>query len=330
MPAALAVAASARIDGKTLRRGIAAGYATAVRFGRAIGGANVLRDGIWPSLAVAPVTAAAVTGVMQELDADALANALRIALLRSVARVGHATENNARWYIFGSAVRDGIDAVTAARAGLRVDELAPFPFAIAGADADAAIGDGAMTEISQKPFCTARQALSGVEALMRLLEGGIRRESIASVRVTVPRAYAWMIDNDARPGDRLSSIVSQRFQIAAAAMDHGVLYDIKRSGPFAPDIAAFAQRVTVEPTDEFDAIYPQRWPARVTIGLSDGSERTCTVEEPLGDPSSPLTFADLQRKSPAYSAALHQHCLIAPDTGPSELLAALAALPEES
>jgi 2-methylcitrate dehydratase PrpD len=291
---------------------------------------DVLQSGIWPSLAVAPVTAAAVMGVMRRLDAHALENALRIALLRSIVRAGHATAKNARWYLFGAAVRDGIDAVTAAQAGLQVDERAPFPFMLDAKSAEAPIGAGSLIEISQKPFCTARQSLSGVDAFIALLGSGIRHDNISSVRVTVPRAYAWMIENDARAGDRLSAVVSQRFQIAVAALDRDVLYDIERAGPFAPAIAAFAQRVTVEPSDDFDDRYPRLWPARVTIVLSDGSERTCTIDDPHGGPRSPLTFVDLQRKSPRYSAHLHQLCLNASDDGPSELIIALAALPEAS
>ena len=327
---ALAAAVEFPVDGATLRRGIAAGYATAMRFGQATGGVAALREGAWPTLALAPVVAAAVTGVMRGMAAEPLAHALRIALLRSVARAGRAATPSARWYLFGVAVAAGIDAAKAAAAGLAVEATAPFPYTLDEELAALPIGDGSMETVSQKPFCTSRQTLSAIVAFADMLRDGIDVAAITRVRVDVPHAYAWMIGGDARPGERLSSITSQRFQIAAAAVDPTVLFDIERIGPFNPAIEAFARCVEVAGTNEFDLMFPHRWPARVTIERSSGAERTRLVEEPLGDPSAPLSFADLQRKSPVYSKALHAACLIAPDEGPAELLAALTMTPEGS
>ena len=327
VPAALAIATHRPLDGPALRRGLAAGYAAAIRFGAAVGGAAILRDGVWPTLAVAPVTAAAVAGVLLRLDADALAHALRIASLRSFSRIGRTNDRSARWYLFGAAVASGIDAADAAAAGLRVDDVVPLPNALDMQLAAQPIGDGEIGTLAQKPFCTSRQALSGAAGFMALLEREhLDPAHIARVRVEVPRAYAWMIEGVARPGERLSTAISQTFLIALAALDRAALYDVVRAGPYPDAYYAFAQRVEVVASDAFDAQYPRVWPARVTIGLDDGREHTLVLEHPPGDPELPLTFADLQRKSPAYTAGLHELCRRAVDEGPAALIAALEAV----
>ena len=326
IPALLAVASRTPTDGTAVRRGLAAGYGAAIRFGAGTGGVRVLREGSWPTLAVAPVTAAAVAGVMLGLDAEALAHALRIASLRSFARIGRTAIRSARWYFFGAAVAGGIDAADAAAAGLRVDESVPLPNELEDELAARPIGDGEIATIAQKPFCTSRQALSGVAAFVALTEReGLTAAQIEHVRVEVPRDYAWMIEGAARPGERTSSFTSQGFQIAAAALDRGVLYDVERSAPLGDALLAFAQRVEVSASDAFDGVFPRLWPARVTIRRTDGRESTLTLEHPPGDPELPLSFAQLQAKSPAYTATLHDLCRRAVDEGPAALLTALEA-----
>lgn len=327
VPAVLAVAARASIDAATLRRGLAAGYSAAIRFGAAVGGASVLREGVWPTIAVAPVSAAAAAGVMLGLDAEPLAHALRIASLRSFSRIGRTADRSARWYLFGASVAAGIDAVDAAAAGLRVDAVVPLPNEIEEELAALPIGDGEIATLAQKPFCTSRQALSGAVAYIALSD----RERfdparVEHVRVEVPRAYAWMIEAVARKGERISTAISQGFQIAAAALDRDVLYSVEREGPFGDAIYDFAARVEVVASDAFDAVYPRLWPARVTVRLDDGAEHALTIEHPPGDPATPLTFADLQQKSPAFTAALHESCRRAAVDDPSPLLAALEAV----
>ena len=326
VPAALAVASRTTVDGATLRRGLAAGYAAAIRFGETTGGIGVLREGIWPSLAVAPVTAAAVAGVLLGLDAQTLAHALRIASLRSFARIGRTADRSARWYLFGASVAAGVDAAHAAAAGLRVDDNVPLSNKLDPERASQPVGDGEIGTIAQKPFCTSRQALTGVAAFLALMERErIDARHVAHVRVDVPRGYAWMIEGAARSGERLSTLTSQSFQIAAAAIDRAILYDIDRSGAFDPAITAFASCVEVAATDDFDAVYPRSWPARVTIRLADGHEHTLTLEHPPGDADRPLTFADLQARSPHYTAELDGHCRAAVIDEPQALLAALNA-----
>jgi 2-methylcitrate dehydratase PrpD len=324
VPAALAIAVRMPIDGPALRRGLAAGYCAAIRFGASVGGASVLRSGVWPTIAVAPVTAAAIAGVMLGLDAESLAHAMRIASLRSFSRIGRTADRSARWYLFGAAVASGVDAADAAAAGLRVDDVVPLPNVLDPELAALPAGDGDIATLAQKPFCTSRQALSGAAAYIALAERErIDAAQVARVRVEVPRDYAWMIEGGFRAGERLSTATSQAFQVAAAALDRAVLYEVERSGPFSDALIAFAQRVEVVASDAFDAVYPRWWPARVTVQLHDGREAALTLEHPAGDPELPLSFAELVAKSPSYTAQMHELCRAAVETSPAALLAAL-------
>ena len=103
-----------------------------------------------------------------------------------------------------------------------------------------------------------------------------------------------------------------------------MLYDVVRAGPFSDAILAFEKRVETVPTDAFEGVYPRLWPARIAIRLNDGREHTLTLEHPPGDPETPLTFAQLQAKSPAYTLQMHELCSRAVTEGPAALLAALS------
>ena len=218
-------------------------------------------------------------------------------------------------------MESGVDAAAAAAAGLLLDDSVVLPNVMDAALAARAIGDGEIAALAQKPFCTSRQALSGAAAYLALNERErIDPAQVAHVRVEVPRDYAWMIENPSRAGERLSTATSQAFQVAAAALDHKVLYDVVRAGPFSDAVLAFEKRVEVVATDAFDNVYPRLWPARITVRLNDGSEQTLTLEHPPGDPETPLTFEQLQAKSPAYTAEIHELCERAVTEGPAALL----------
>ena len=128
------------------------------------------------------------------------------------------------------------------------------------------------------------------------------------MRVEVPRAYAWMIEAVARKGERISTAISQGFQIAAAALDRDVLYSVEREGPFADAIYDFAARVEVVASDAFDGRLSARVAGARHRTPQDGAEHALTIEHPPGDPATPLAFADLQKKSPAFTATLHELC----------------------
>ncbi len=56
-----------------------------------------------------------------------------------------------------------------------------------------------------------------------------------------------------------------------------------------PDVLAIAERTEVEARPHLDAVFPERWPAELTIETVDGRTLTASTDEPKGDPGRPLT-----------------------------------------
>ncbi|MBI3707705.1 MAG: MmgE/PrpD family protein [Proteobacteria bacterium] len=314
LPPALALAAAHGTAPAAAARAVTVGYDVLFRYGRLLGGAAALARGIWPTLAAAPLGAAATTAALLRLPAERTAHALRLALLRSVSRVGQTVPPlPGRWYLVGEAVADGLKAAFAAAAGLITD-----PSLDAGLLPDSAaerlaapIDPMAALAISAKPFCTSRQAANGVVAFRALVDRhALRPEQIAAIEVEVPGAYLGMLNRPADPANRLSLISSQGMQIAAAILCPDMLDDVARGTAPSPELIAFAAKVKVRAGADLDREYPMRWPSRVTIALAGGDRVAETALEIDGDPGKPLSREFIrnrfQRACPGRS---EQDCL---------------------
>src|SRR5262245_61191838 len=154
---------------------ILAGYEAMTRLGRAIDGPTVLYRGIWPTYFAAPFGVAAVAARLLKLDEKQAASALALALTFAAPGVGHHNAaTTSRWFAAGNAARNGLNAALAAQQGftsdLRLVE-GNFLSGIYGVTPDlAAFTDGlderlALTEVSYKPWCAARQTMAATQAL---------------------------------------------------------------------------------------------------------------------------------------------------------------------
>ncbi|NQV55699.1 MAG: MmgE/PrpD family protein [Rhodospirillales bacterium] len=312
VPAALAAAAAADSRPDDVAAGLAAGYGAALSLGRAIGGANILYSGVWPTLFCAPFGAAAAASRTMGLSLNVTAHALAIALAQSHGRSGGSFgATPARWMILGEAVATGYRAAIAASEGVtadlglldgdwltratgiteadskRLDEIDDWPFL------------GGMTI---KPFPVARQAANSYHAFCDLLADGIDPVEIERVLVQVPHAYSGMIGRPATAGVRLSAMTSVAFVIAAAALKPEVLDDLERRGQPEPQLAAFAEKVEIEGSDDLNALFPEKYPGRVTVWVN-GKARTQTRTSIPGDPDTPLSFEAVAAKARRFFQA---------------------------
>ncbi len=71
-----------------------------------------------------------------------------------------------------------------------------------------------------------------------------------------------------------------------------------------PLVQRVLQRTEVIADPALNRLYPDKFPARVTVTLDDGTRLQETVLLPKGDPGAPLSDAELQDKFFANSAAL--------------------------
>jgi 2-methylcitrate dehydratase PrpD len=320
VPAALAVGAATGADDRRVIEGVVAGYEALVRFGAAIDGARRVYAGVWTTYLAAPIGAAAATGRLLGLDPAAMADALAIAATRAAGVGGNPPRDPpSRWLSFGAAATDGVLAAVAARNGLAGDprvfevglpravqvEFDPELFAAAPGHS------WAVDEMDAKPFCSARQTLSAIEAAQgaadQLAPGGLRR-----IEVRVPGYYRSMIDH-ADTHTRLGTIASAQYQVAVALRRPASLYDVERSEPAIDEtIASIMRIVEVLEDSELATLYPRQWGARVTIEATTGETATRVVHDPRGCAARPLSWEDLRDK----------HARIAPEYDLDPLLAA--------
>jgi 2-methylcitrate dehydratase PrpD len=292
-------------DPATVLSAVSVGIELIVRLGLAIDGPNVLYRGIWPTCFAAPLGAAATRARLRGLDVDQTTHALSLALMASSGRIGRfAGAPSGRWVLIKTAVAIGVQAADAAASGFKGDPAlleGDWLETAQGIHADITkltdgLGEASMVSaLSMKPFSTARQALAPTSALQKLLADGIDAASIRRIQVSVPTAYTKMISQPVT-ALRSSGYVSAAFQMALAAMRPQALWDLDRTAVMTdPAILDFASRVIVATEPAFDAAYPKRWPARISV---ETAGQTYVHEEEIatGDPLRPLSAADLTQK----------------------------------
>ena len=62
------------------------------------------------------------------------------------------------------------------------------------------------------------------------------------------------------------------------------------------EIARLSDLITWEINPDFEAVYPTKYPARVTVTMEDGSTYVGEVEYPKGDPEYPATKEEVVNK----------------------------------
>jgi 2-methylcitrate dehydratase PrpD len=170
---------------------ILAGTEAMTRLGRAIDGPAILYRGIWPTYFAAPFGMAAVAARLLDLDEEATAHALALALTLAAPAVGHHNAaTTARWFAVGNAARNGLNAALAAQQGFTSDrkllEGRVLPDVLGITPDIAALTDSlgeriALAEVSFKPWCAARQTMAATQALKEIIESGVTPESIGEI-----------------------------------------------------------------------------------------------------------------------------------------------------
>jgi 2-methylcitrate dehydratase PrpD len=306
VPVALGLAAQTPCGPAQLESAIFVGTELIVRLGLAIGGADVLYQGLWPTRTGATLGAAAVACRIWGLSEAQTRHALSLAAMLTSGRTGRFLgEPSGRWFIFAAAVAAGIRAASAARCGFTGD---PAVFDASWLERSLGVpvdvqklvgnlgGTSVFPELSLKPYCTSRQALPGAEAMRALVARGLDPASIISFAIKVPSAYAPMISQQLDVGVRASAYVSGAGLAAIAALDPSSLYDVERTSVLTnPDITELARKGEITADPELDRLYPARWPARIEVRTSSSTLHH-EVIEPIGDPGNPLSDREFEDK----------------------------------
>ena len=122
IPGAVTIAAALASEPDVMCEAIVAGYEAMIRLGLALDGPTILYRGIWPSYLAAPFGIAAAAARLFDLSPKEAAQALALALTLAAPGAGHHNApSGARWFAAGSAARNGLLAVQAARSGFTSD-----------------------------------------------------------------------------------------------------------------------------------------------------------------------------------------------------------------
>ncbi|HEY6995878.1 MAG TPA: MmgE/PrpD family protein [Xanthobacteraceae bacterium] len=285
---------------------ILAGTEAMTRLGRAVDGPAILYRGIWPTYFAAPFGVAAAAARLLKLDERATANALALALTLAAPGVGHHNAaTTARWLAVGLAARTGLAAALAARQGFTSDRNlleTQFLAGIYGVTPDiAALTDGlgervALTEVSFKPWCAARQTMAATQALREIIEAGVAPAAMDAVTVSVLPPHRKMIDHGVIAGDRASHLTSVQYCMAVAALAPDLAFEL---GPAAPEsqpaVRTFMAKIEVEADERLLADYPRTWPARVRVAAGAAQHERLVTHVP-GDPARPFDHARVREK----------------------------------
>jgi 2-methylcitrate dehydratase PrpD len=310
--AAVAVALSAaaemgRFDPGEVASATWVGTELMTRLGVAVRGPEILYRGVWPSCFAAPLSAAATAARMHRFEPTQIADALSLAMMLATRGTGrpHGSPSG-RWLMFAQSVASGLTAVAAVASGYRGDPALldgsafedTWGFALDRDQLVVAPARSCYSDLSLKPFCSAKQSIAAVEALRALLISGIKPDAVAEVRVKVPPAYVGMISLKAQDQVRTTTLVSAARQLALVAYEPARLYDVDRSKPVAnPAVARFEAKVTIAAEPALAQYYPRHWPAEVEIVDTDGTGRRERVVVAPGDPEQPLDAAALEQKA---------------------------------
>jgi 2-methylcitrate dehydratase PrpD len=291
---------------------ILAGTEAMTRLGRAIDGPAILYRGIWPTYFAAPFGIAAVAARLLGLDEHATANALALALTLAAPGVGHHNAaTTSRWLAVGHAARNGLAAALAAQQGFTSDRglvESQFLPGVYGVTTDAAaLSDGlgervALTEVSLKPWCAARQTMAATQALKEIVEAGVPPAAMDEIRVSVLPPHLKMIDHGVVAGDRASHLTSVQYCMAVAALAPDLAFEL---GPAAPEpppaVRGFMARIRVEADERLLADYPRAWPARVRVAAGSARHERTVTHVP-GDPARAFDRARVHEKFLRFAA----------------------------
>ena len=285
---------------------ILAGTEAMTRLGRAVDGPAILYRGVWPTYLAAPFGMAAVAARLLDLDEEVSAHALALALTLAAPTVGHHNAaTTARWFAVGNAARNGLNAALAAQQGFTSDrkllEGRVLPDVLGITPAVAALTDGlgertALTEVSFKPWCAARQTMAATQALKDIIAGGVAPAAIDAIVVSVPPPHLKMIDHGVVAGDRASHLTSVRYCMAVAALAPDLAFDVQQTPPdLPPAVRSLLAKIKVEADERLLAGYPERWPARVRVAAGQTRHARDVTRVP-GDPALPFDRARVREK----------------------------------
>lgn len=302
IPAVLSMAGEA--EGHSVLDALVCGYEATIRLGRAVGPGHYA---MWHNTGTCgAIGAAAGSARLMGLDAGQLAQALALGVSQAAGlwQTRHEPASMGKQLHTAHAARAGRDAARLAAAGfagpLSILEGAQGFFAAMcpGAQAEAVLtgsgGDWAIHEVSFKPWPACRHAHAAIDAALAA-RSQIDVNAIEAVRLeTYGDALTFCDRPD--PDTPIEAKFSLQHCVAVTLLDGP-----PGLGAFAEDmiarkdVGALRDKVRVDAQDGYEAAYPGRFGAALTV-QTVGGEYRIEVPDALGDPENPIPEDQLEHK----------------------------------
>jgi 2-methylcitrate dehydratase len=171
-----------------------------------------------------------------------------------------------------------------------------------------------IVDCGMKAFPVEALTHSPLTATLKIVHAhDIRPDDITEIRVETTARAADILTDPAkyRPTSKETADHSMPYCLAVAIMDGKVTPE-----QFAPERIAdpalipLMDKVRAVGNDEFEQLFPEKQPSRVTITLHDGTSYSERVDVPKGDYRDPMTMDEIKVKFDALAAPLFDepHC----------------------
>lgn len=312
--AALPLAVEVGATVGALARAVVAGYETMCLVGEAAGPAGQYAKGFHPTGTCGVFGSAAAAGILLDLPPERLAGALSLAA---------SVSSGSMSFLAGGGWSKLLNTGHAASAGLGVALMsslgfeAPFegidrPYGfLTGHSTEpllevfSSLSDDAPTALERTSIKThgcCRYEQGPIDAILQLrARHAFAADDVSSVRVGVLSA-GWAIVAD-QPEQKRRPVTVQESQFsmpfgAALAIVRGraAPADHVESNLRNPEIERVMDIVECYRDPLLDEMFPAAWPAAVEIVLRDGTQLSCRVDHPRGDPENPLSQSEIAEK----------------------------------
>lgn len=344
--AALALGEAEHATGEAFLDAVAVGYEAGIRVGEALGGTHYDH---WHTTGTAgTLGAAAAAARLLGLDAGQARDALGSAGSMTAGLWEFLADGAMSKQLHpGKAAHDGILAALLARRGFTgASRILEGPKGLLAAMSDdarpEALTEGLSLEqqrwrvegVSFKVHASCRHTHPAVDAALALrAREGFDPASVERIHVRVYRAALGLLEG-VEPTTPYAAKFSLPFCVATA-LRYGELglSRFTEDTIAEAETLALADRITFAPDPELDALYPARWPSILEATLTTGETLVERVDQPLGDPDTGITNADLVEKfvmltggliEPERARQLGEAMLEGPAIAPAQLTEVLA------
>ncbi|MHC4766215.1 MAG: MmgE/PrpD family protein [Planctomycetota bacterium] len=137
-------------------------------------------------------------------------------------------------------------------------------------------------------------------AMMKIVkEHRVNPDDVAEIKVEVIARAADILGDPAkyRPTSKETADHSLPYSLAVGLVDGMVTpLQFKQERIDDPALIPVMDKIKVVPNEEFEALFPEFQPSRVTVTLADGTAREQRVDVPKGDPRDPMTADEIAVK----------------------------------